>query len=61
MSAQDDDPTELDGIKIGESDKGVKIETADGPQWFPKVYVTWSGDGKSFTLPEWLAKVRGLI
>lgn len=59
----EDDYTEieLDGTLIKESDKGCQIETATGPQWFPKRYVTWVGDGRSFTLPSWIAKERGLV
>lgn len=62
MAGDDDtDPVELDGTHIDETPKGVKIDTAKGPMWFPKQYVTWSGDGKAFTIPEWLATERGLV
>jgi hypothetical protein len=56
-----DDPIEIDGEQIDETEKAYQIDTAQGPRWFPKSLVTWVGDGRSFTIPEWLAKERDLI
>lgn len=57
----EDETVELDGTQIDETDKGVRIDTTKGPMWFPKQFVVWSGDGKSFTIPEWIATERGLV
>ena len=56
-----DDPIEIDGEEADQTQLAYQIATAEGLVWFPKSLVTWIDDGRSFTVPEWLAKQRGLI
>jgi hypothetical protein len=44
---------------IGETDKAFHVDDGDHRVWLPKSQV--ERDGQTFTLPEWLAKEKGLI
>ena len=43
-----------------ETPKAYLVETGEGEMWLPKSQAERNSDG-TFTLPEWLAKEKGLI
>lgn len=55
------DIVEIDAVLKHETEKGLLLDCGDGePQWFPKSMVEDNGDG-TFSMPEWLAKDKGVI
>lgn len=46
--------------KRAETPKGIQIYDGATTAWLPKSQVEDNGDG-TFTMPEWLAKDKGLI
>lgn len=43
-----------------ETEKAFRIDAGFGPEWVPKSQCERNDDG-TFTMPEWLAKEKGLI
>jgi hypothetical protein len=44
-----------------ETEKAYKIFDGDKEVWLPKSQVEYDPESKSFAMPEWLAKEKGLI
>lgn len=45
-----------------ETEKAFLIDGGDGkPVWVPKSQVEYNTEDKTFAMPEWLAKEKGLI
>ena len=60
------DLVDITALLLGETDKAIRIDGGhEAPVWLPKSQVEYerNGDGSTFTvtLPEWLAKEKGLI
>ena len=60
QSAQKSDLTDIAARVERESEKAWLVDDGDRKVWLPKSLVEQNGDG-TFTLPEWLAKEKGLI
>ena len=51
---------DIAGQILHETEKAWLVDTGDAKVWFPKSLVEDNDDG-TFTIPEWLAKDKGLI
>lgn len=51
---------DLTGVVRGETDIAIRLVVDGTAAWLPKSQVEDNGDG-TFTMPEWLAKDKGLI
>lgn len=51
---------EVDGVKY-ETEKAWLLVVDKTEMWVPKSLCEKSDDGLTFTMPEWLAKEKGLI
>lgn len=45
--------------KRGETEKGIRLYDGTRDEWFPKYHVEF--DGKTATMPKWLAKEKRFI
>jgi hypothetical protein len=60
MPAIESKLADIAGELRGETDKAFRLYDGKTTEWVPKRLVENNGDG-TFTMPEWLAKDKGLI
>lgn len=60
MSGRDEEMVDVDAKLIDESDAAWFISDGFSRAWIPKSKCTDNGDG-TFSMPEWIAKDKGLI
>lgn len=62
------DLVDIEAHLVSSTDKAWKVSLGEVDDhdllvvyWLPKSLVEWDPDSKTFTMPEWLAKKKGLI